>query len=278
MFKKSRNIRVLPGFGLTMGYTLIYLSLIILIPIVVLFLKTTTMSFADFWKTVTDERVIASYRLTFYTSFIAAMVNACFGTLIAWVLVKYNFHGKRIIDALVDLPFALPTAVAGIALTTLYAPNGWIGQFFESMGIKIAFTPIGIMIALIFIGLPFVVRSVQPVLQDIDWQYEEAASTLGASSAQIFFKIILPTIFPAILTGFALAFARALGEYGSVVFISGNMPMKTEIVPLLIITKLEQFDYAGAAAIASVMLLFSFVLLFFINFWQWKISRKHHAN
>lgn len=278
MFRKSRNIRVLPGFGLTMGYTLIYLSLIILIPIVVLFLKTTTMSFADFWQTVTEERVIASFRLTFYTSFIAAMVNASFGTLIAWVLVKYNFHGKRIIDALVDLPFALPTAVAGIALTTLYAPNGWIGQFFESMGIKIAFTPIGIMIALIFIGLPFVVRSVQPVLQDIDWQYEEAASTLGASSTQIFFKIILPTIFPAILTGFALAFARALGEYGSVVFISGNMPMKTEIVPLLIITKLEQFDYAGAAAIASVMLLFSFILLFFINFWQWKISRKHQSN
>lgn len=266
--------QTLPGFGLSMGYT-INLSLIILIPIAVLFLKSFSISFTEFWQIVTDARVLASYRLTFYTSFVAAIINACFGTLIAWVLVKYEFPGKRMIDALVDLPFALPTAVAGIALTTLYAPNGWIGQFFDSLGVKVAFTPLGIMIALTFIGLPFVVRSVQPVLQDIDKQYEEAASTLGASSNQIFFKIILPTIFPAILTGFALAFARALGEYGSVVFISGNMPMKTEIVPLLIITKLEQFDYAGAAAIATVMLLFSFILLFAINFWQWRMLRKH---
>lgn len=277
MLNKPRTRRLLPGFGLTMGYTLIYLSLIILLPIAVLFLKASTIGFSDFWQTVIDARVVASYRLTFYTSFIAALVNAFFGTLIAWVLVKYNFFGKRMIDALVDLPFALPTAVAGIALTAIYAPNGLIGRFFEPLGIRIAFTPMGIMIALTFISLPFVVRSVQPVLQDLDHQYEEAAATLGANSIQIFFKIILPAIFPAILTGFALAFARALGEYGSVVFISGNMPMKTEIVPLLIITKLEQFDYAGAAAIASVMLLISFILLFLINFWQWKMTKKHQA-
>jgi sulfate/thiosulfate transport system permease protein len=275
---KRKQHRVLPGFGLSMGYTLIYLSLIILIPIAVLFLKASTISLAEFWETVTEARVVASYKLTIYTSFIAAFVNAIFGTLIAWVLVRYEFYGKRIIDALVDLPFALPTAVAGIALTTIYAPNGWIGQYFESMGIKVAYTPLGIMIALTFIGLPFVVRSVQPVLQDLDQQYEEAAATLGANSLQIFVKIIFPAIFPAILTGFALAFARALGEYGSVVFISGNMPMKTEIVPLLILTKLEQFNYAGAAAIAVVMLVFSFVLLFLINFWQWKTTKKYQVS
>ncbi|WP_419956471.1 sulfate ABC transporter permease subunit CysT [Neobacillus niacini] len=261
-----------------MGYTLIYLSLIVLIPIAFLFLKASTISLAEFWETVTDERVVASYKLTIYTSLVAALINAVFGTLIAWVLVRYDFYGKRIIDALVDLPFALPTAVAGIALTTIYAPNGWIGKYFEAMGIKVAYTSLGIMVALTFIGLPFVVRSVQPVLHDLDRQYEEAASTLGASSTQIFVKIILPAIFPAILTGFALAFARALGEYGSVVFISGNMPMKTEIVPLLIITKLEQFNYAGAAAIAVVMLVFSFVLLFLINFWQWKTTKKYQMN
>jgi sulfate/thiosulfate transport system permease protein len=275
---KRKQHRVLPGFGLSMGYTLIYLSLIILIPIAVLFLKATTISTTEFWETVTETRVVASYKLTIYTSFIAASVNAIFGTLIAWVLVRYDFYGKRIIDALVDLPFALPTAVAGIALTTIYAPNGWIGQYFESIGIKVAYTPLGIMIALTFIGLPFVVRSVQPVLQDLDQQYEEAAATLGANPLQIFAKIIFPAIFPAILTGFALAFARALGEYGSVVFISGNMPMKTEIVPLLIITKLEQFNYAGAAAIAVVMLIFSFVLLFLINFWQWKTTKKYQVS
>lgn len=278
MANKRKRHRVLPGFGLSMGYTLIYLSLVVLIPIAFLFLKASTISLAEFWETVTDDRVVASYKLTIYTSFIAALVNAVFGTLIAWVLVRYDFYGKRIIDALVDLPFALPTAVAGIALTTIYAPNGWIGQYFEAMGIKVAYTPLGIMVALTFIGLPFVVRSVQPVLQDLDRQYEEAASTLGASSTQIFVKIILPAIFPAILTGFALAFARALGEYGSVVFISGNMPMKTEIVPLLIITKLEQFNYAGAAAIAVVMLVFSFVLLFLINFWQWRTTKKYQMN
>ncbi|MCH6268045.1 sulfate ABC transporter permease subunit CysT [Bacillus sp. FJAT-50051] len=260
-----------------MGYTVIYLSLIVLIPIAVLFLKATTISLAEFWETITDDRVVASYKLTFYTSFVAAMVNVLFGTLIAWVLVRYDFVGKRFVDALVDLPFALPTAVAGIALTAIYAPNGWIGQYFEAAGVKIAYTQYGIMIALTFIGLPFVVRSVQPVLQELDQQFEEAAATLGASSAQIFFKIIFPAIFPAMLTGFALAFARALGEYGSVVFISGNMPMKTEIVPLLIITKLEQYNYGGAAAIAAVMLVISFLLLFLINFWQWRTARKHQV-
>lgn len=277
MPKTSKHQRVLPGFGLSMGYTLIYLSLIIMIPLAALFLKATTLNLEDFLKIVTADRVVASFKLTFYTSFMAALVNAIFGTLIAWVLVRYEFFGKRIFDALVDLPFALPTAVAGIALTTIYAPNGWIGQYFEAIGIKVAFTQLGIIIALTFIGLPFVVRSVQPVLQDFDHQYEEAASTLGANSIQIFFKIIFPAILPALLTGFALAFARGLGEYGSVVFISGNMPMKTEIVPLLIITKLEQFDYAGAAAIASVMLIFSFILLFLINFWQWRRTKKHQV-
>ncbi|MBM7691497.1 sulfate transport system permease protein [Peribacillus deserti] len=277
MSKISIRRRTLPGFGLSMGYSIVYLSLIVLIPIALLFIKATSLSFSDFWQTLTDDRVTASFQLTFLASFAAALVNAVFGTLIAWVLVRYSFSGKRLIDALVDLPFALPTAVAGIALTSIYAPNGWIGRFFEPLGIKIAFTQLGIIMALIFIGLPFVVRSVQPVLQDLDIQYEEAASTLGANSVQIFIKIIFPAIFPALLTGFALAFARALGEYGSVVFISGNMPMKTEIVPLLIITKLEQYDYAGAAAIATVMLLLSFVLLFLINFWQWKSAKKHKA-
>lgn len=275
--RNTSKRHLLPGFGLSMGFTVVYLSLIVLIPISVLFLKASTLSLSNFWQTVSDERVIASFKVTFSSSLIAALVNTVFGTLIAWVLVRYHFWGKRVVDALVDLPFALPTAVAGIALTAIYAPNGWIGQFFEPLGIKIAFSQLGITIALIFIGLPFVVRSVQPVLQDFDAQYEEAASTLGANSVQIFMKIILPAITPALLTGFALAFARALGEYGSVVFISGNMPMKTEIVPLLIITKLEQFDYAGAAAIATVMLLISFFLLFLINFWQWKHAKKHRA-
>lgn len=275
MSAKLKRNRVLPGFGLSMGYTVIYLSLIIIIPLAVLFLKASTLSMSELWKTVTDERVVASYKLTLYTSFVAAIVNACFGTLIAWVLVRYKFFGKRVVDTIIDLPFALPTAVAGIALTSIYSPNGWIGRYFSEAGIKIAYTPIGIMIALTFIGLPFVVRSVQPVLEDLDQQYEEAAATLGANSVQIFFKIILPAISPGVLTGFALAFARSLGEYGSVVFIAGNMPMKTEIVPLLIITKLEQFNYAGAAAIASVMLVISFALLFLINFWQWKTAKKH---
>jgi sulfate/thiosulfate transport system permease protein len=277
VLKKLKSHRILPGFGLSLGYTVIYLSLVVLIPLSALFLKATTISVSDFWKTVTDERVLASYKLTLYTSLIAAVVNVFIGTLIAWVLVKYKFFGKRIVDALVDLPFALPTAVAGIALTTIYSPKGWIGHYFDAIGVKIAYTPIGIMIALTFIDLPFVVRSVQPVLQDLDHQFEEAASILGANSTQIFIKIILPAISPAIITGFSLAFARELGEYGSVVFISGNMPMKTEIVPLLIITKLEQFNYAGAAAIATVMLAFSFILLFLINFWQWRTAKKHQV-
>ncbi|WP_042462995.1 sulfate ABC transporter permease subunit CysT [Neobacillus dielmonensis] len=277
MAAKQKSRRVLPGFGLSMGYTVVYLSLIILIPLAALLLKATTLNFGQTWNTVTEPRVVASYKLTLFTSLVAAIVNAVFGTLIAWVLVRYQFWGKRVIDALVDLPFALPTAVAGIALTTIYAPNGWIGQYFEAMGVKVAYTQYGIIIALTFIGLPFVVRSVQPVLQDLDQQYEEAASTLGAGSGQIFFKVIFPAIFPAVLTGFALAFARALGEYGSVVFISGNMPMKTEIVPLLIITKLEQYNYGGAAAIAVVMLGFSFILLFLINFWQWRTAKKHQV-
>ncbi|WP_409291382.1 sulfate ABC transporter permease subunit CysT [Peribacillus sp. SCS-37] len=277
MLKVVKKRSNLPGFGLSLGYSIIYLSLIVLIPITVLFIKAAELSVADFWNIVTDKRVIASFKVTFGTSFAAALVNAVFGTLIAWVLVRYEFYGRRLVDALVDLPFALPTAVAGIALTAIYAPNGWVGQFFEPLGIKIAFTQLGIGIALIFIGLPFVVRSVQPVLQDLDKQYEEAAASLGAGSSQIFFKIIFPAIFPALLTGFALAFARALGEYGSVVFISGNMPMKTEIVPLLIITKLEQYDYTGAAAIASVMLVLSFLILFLINVWQWKSSGRHKA-
>ncbi|MBD8067646.1 sulfate ABC transporter permease subunit CysT [Bacillus sp. PS06] len=277
VLRKTKKHRLLPGFGLSMGYTIAYLSLVVLIPLAILFLKTVSLSWDDFIKIVTADRVIASYKVTFITSFVAALINAIFGTLIAWVLVRYQFVGKKLIDALVDLPFALPTAVAGIALTAIYAPNGWIGQYFEPLGIKIAYSQLGIIIALTFIGLPFVVRTVQPVLQDIDIQYEEAASTLGATSVQIFFKIIFPAILPAVITGFALAFARALGEYGSVVFISGNMPMKTEIVPLLIITKLEQFDYAGAAAIASVMLVFSLILLFMINFIQWKHAKKHQV-
>lgn len=269
-----RQHSVLPGFGLSLGYTIAYLSFIVFIPLAVLFVKATSLSFDEFWQTVFDQRVIASFQLTFHTSFIAAIINALFGTMIAWVLVRYNFFGKHIVDALVDLPFALPTAVAGIALTSLYAPNGWIGQFFAQAGIKIAYTEYGILIALTFIGLPFVVRSVQPVLYELDRQYEEAAATLGANSLHIFVKIIFPALFPAILTGFSLAFARALGEYGSVVFIAGNMPYETESVPLLIITKLEQYDYVGAAAIAAVMLVISFLLLFFINLWQWKTMKK----
>lgn len=278
MGKEFSKRTVLPGFGLSMGYTLVYLSLIVLIPLSVLFIKTSTLSWAEFWETVTADRVLASYKVTFTASLVAALINAVFGTLIAWVLVRYTFPGKRIIDGLVDLPFALPTAVAGIALTAIYSPTGWIGQYLEPLGIKVAFTPLGIMIALTFIGLPFVVRTVQPVLQDLDQQYEEAAATLGANRWETFRRVIFPPLLPALFTGFALAFARALGEYGSVVFISGNMPMKTEITPLLIITKLEQFDYAGATAIASVVLIVSFILLLCINIMQWRSSKKHLVN
>lgn len=260
-----RSARVLPGFNLTLGYTLLYLSLIVLIPLSALIFKTMSLSWAEFWDAVTAPRVMASYRLTFGASLIAATVNLFAGLLVAWVLVRYSFPGKKIVDALVDLPFALPTAVAGISLTALLAGNGWVGQFFEPYGIQLAFNPNGVVIALIFIGLPFVVRTVQPVLEDAEKELEEAATCLGATRWQTFSRVILPTILPALLTGFALAFARAVGEYGSVVFIAGNMPMISEITPLIIIGKLEQYDYAGATAVATVMLVISFLLLLLIN-------------
>ena len=259
---------ILPGFGLSLGYTVLYLSLIVLIPLATIFLSAAKLTWVQFWQTVTAPRVLASYKLSFGASFIGALINAVFGLLVAWVLVRYRFYGKRFIDAMIDLPFALPTAVAGIALTTIYAPTGWIGRYLEPLGLKVAFTPLGVIIALTFIGLPFVVRTVQPVLQDMSREAQEAGESLGATKLQVFRKIILPELFPAVLTGFALAFARALGEYGSVVFISGNMPMSTEITPLLIITKLEQFDYSGATAIAAVMLVFSFAILLLINILQ----------
>jgi sulfate transport system permease protein len=256
---------VLPGFDLALGMTLLYLALIVLIPLSATFLKTTELTWTEFVETVTSPRVVATYQLTFGSALAAAMLNAVAGMLVAWVLVRYTFWGKRIVDALVDLPFALPTAVAGITLTGLYASNGWIGQYLEPLGIKVAFTPLGVFVAMTFIGLPFVVRTVQPVLQDVSAELEEAAATLGASRLQTFVRVIFPTLVPALLTGFALAFARALGEYGSIIFIAGNMPMVSEITPLIIITKLEQYDYAGATAIAVVMLVASFILLLAIN-------------
>ncbi|MDP1559288.1 MAG: sulfate ABC transporter permease subunit CysT [Nitrosomonas sp.] len=265
---------ILPGFNLALGFTLLYLSLIVLIPLSAAFIRTTELTWPEFWAAVTTPRVVASYRLTFGASFAAATVNAVFGLLVAWVLVRYHFPGKKLVDALVDLPFALPTAVAGIALTALYAGNGWIGQFLEPLGIKVAFTPLGIFVALTFIGLPFVVRTVQPVLEDIEPELEEAAATLGANRWQTFTRVIFPALFPALMTGFALAFARAIGEYGSVIFIVGNMPMISEITPLLIITKLEQYDYAGATALSVVMLVISFVLLLIINLLQWWSRRR----
>lgn len=270
---KQTVTRVLPGFHLSLGFTLFYLCLIVLIPLSAVFLKTFTMSWDGFVAAVTSPRVMASYRLTFGASLIGAALNVIFGGIVAWVLVRYEFPGKKIIDALVDLPFALPTAVAGIALTALYSANGWIGQYLEAIGIKVAFTPLGVIVALTFIGLPFVVRTVQPVLEDAERELEEAAASLGANHWQTFSKVIFPTVFPALLTGFALAFARATGEYGSVIFIAGNMPMVSEITPLFIVTKLEQYDYAGATAIAVVMLLVSFAMLLMINLLQaW--SRK----
>jgi sulfate transport system permease protein len=272
--KGSKPRNVLPGFGLSLGFTLFYLSIIVLIPLTAVFFKTAELSWSEFWSTVTNARVVASYRVSFLTAFFAGLVNAVFGLLIAWVLVRYQFPGKKIIDSLVDLPFALPTAVAGIALTAIYAPNGWIGSLLEPLGVKVAYSPIGITIALIFIGLPFVVRTVQPVLQDMEKETEEAAVMLGAYRLRIFWKVILPELLPALLTGFALAFARGIGEYGSVVFISGNMPLKTEITPLLIMTKLEQYDYAGATAIALVMLVVSFLMLLVINLLQWRMNRR----
>ncbi len=266
---------VLPGFGLSLGFTLAYLGLIVLVPLSAAFLKTAGMSWGDFIAAVASPRVMAAYRLSFFASLAAASVNAFFGLIVAWVLVRYAFPGKRILDALVDLPFALPTAVAGIALTAIYAKNGWLGQWLEPQGVKIAFTEIGVFVALTFIGLPFVVRTLQPVLEELQPELEEAAASLGANRWQTIARVLLPELFPALLTGFALSFARALGEYGSVVFISGNMPMRTEIVPLLIITKLEQYDYRGATAIAVVMLTASFGLLLLINLIQ-KWSRRHH--
>ena len=266
--------RVLPGFELALGFTLLYLSLVVLIPLSAVFLKSFELTAAQFWATVGSPRVLASFRLSFGAAFAAAVVNSVFGLLVAWVLVRYEFPGRKLVDALVDLPFALPTAVAGIALTSLYAANGWIGGVLEPLGIKVAFTPLGVLVALIFIGLPFVVRTVQPVLEDLEPELEDAAATLGASRWQTFTRVIFPAVLPALITGFALAFARALGEYGSVIFIAGNMPMVSEITPLLIITKLEQYDYAGATAIAVVMLLASFALLLLINWLQWR-SRKH---
>jgi sulfate transport system permease protein len=259
---------VIPGFGLSLGFTIFYLALLVLIPLSAIFLKTFTMSWDAFVSAVTSPRVMASYRLSFGAALIGAAINVVFGGIVAWVLVRYQFPGKRFVDALVDLPFALPTAVAGITLTALYSSNGWIGQYLEKIGIKVAFTPLGVVIALTFIGLPFVVRTVQPVLEDAERELEEAAASLGASPWQTFTRVILPSVVPALLTGFALAFARATGEYGSVIFIAGNMPMVSEITPLFIITKLEQYDYTGATAIAVVMLLVSFVLLLAINLLQ----------
>jgi sulfate transport system permease protein len=260
--------RVIPGFGISLGFTIFYLALIVLIPLSAVFLKTFTMSWEAFWTAVTSERVMASYRLTFGASLLAAFINVIFGGIVAWVLVRYTFPGKRIIDALVDLPFALPTAVAGITLTALYSHNGLIGEQLAKFGIKVAFTPLGVLVALTFIGLPFVVRTVQPVLEEAERELEEAAASLGASPLQTFWRVVLPTVTPALLTGFALAFARATGEYGSVIFIAGNLPMVSEITPLFIITKLEQYDYAGATAIAVVMLIISFILLLAINLLQ----------
>ena len=264
-FPARRPQRVLPGFGLTLGYTLLYLSLVVLLPLAATFLKTADLGWLQFWHVVTAPRVLASLRLSFGAAALAALVNMFAGLLVAWVLVRYEFPLRRLIDPLVDLPFALPTAVAGIALTALYAPAGWIGRLLAPLGIQVAYTRLGVVVALVFIGLPFVVRTVQPVLEDLDREVEQAAATLGAGSVQIFVRIVLPTIWPALLTGLALAFARAIGEYGSVIFIAGNMPMVSEIAPLLIVTKLEQYEYASATAIAVVMLLISFFLLLGIN-------------
>lgn len=266
---------VIPGFGITMGFTLIYISLIIIIPITMVFTNSMSIGLEKFWEIVTSERVIASLKISFGTAFLAALINMFFGLLVAWVIERYSFWGKKVIDGLIDLPFALPTAVAGISLTSLYAQNGWIGKLFVPFGIKISYSYIGIIVALIFISFPFVVRTVQPVLQGMDMEIEEAAACLGATKFQTFVKIIIPELLPALITGFALAFARSLGEYGSVVFISGNMPFKTEIVPLLIRTKLEQYDYAGGTSIAVVMMIISFLMLLIINLFQWFTANRH---
>ena len=272
---RHQPARVLPGFEITLGFTIAYLSLIVLIPLSALVFKTLNLTWEQFWQAVTAPRVVASYKLTIGASFLAALVNAFFGLLLAWVLVRYQFFGKKIVDALVDLPFALPTAVAGISLTALLAGNGWIGQYLEPLGIQLAFNRNGVLIALIFIGLPFVVRTVQPILEDVEKELEEAATCLGATRWQTFSRVIFPTLAPALLTGFAMAFARAIGEYGSVIFIAGNMPMVSEITPLIIISKLEQYDYAGATAVALVMLCAAFVMLLLINGLQaWQRARS----
>ena len=272
----EKRFRVLPGFGLTMGFTLFYLSVLVLVPIGGLFLRTFSLSWAEFWKLATTDRALAAYQLTFGASLAAAVINAVFGTLLAWVLVRYDFPGRRFIDALVDFPFALPTAVAGLTLASLFAENGWLGKFLVPMGIKGAFTPLGVVIALTFVGMPFVVRTLQPVLEHLDRDVEEAAATLGAGRLRTFLSVIAPTLLPPVITGFALAFARAIGEYGSIVFISGNLPMKTEIAPYLIVIRLEEYDYTGAMALAVVLLVISFALLGVINVleqWANRFSR-----
>jgi sulfate transport system permease protein len=276
--KRTQKIRVLPGFKLTLGFTLFYLGLIVLIPLAAVFWKTSSLTAHEFWQTVTQPVALASYRLTFGASFLAALLNAGFGFIVAWVLVRYEFFGKRLVDALVDLPFALPTAVAGITLATLYAKGGWIGQWLEPLGIKVANTQLGVFVALTFIGLPFIVRTVQPVLEDLDPELEEAAASLGANRWQVFWRVILPLLTPALLSGFALAFARALGEYGSVIFIAGNIPLKTQITPVVIMGELDMFDYAKATAIAVVMLVVSFVLLLGVNVLQWWTNRHNATN
>jgi sulfate transport system permease protein len=268
---------VLPGFGMTMGYTIFYLCLVVLIPLAMLFVKSHQLSRHAFWSTITDPRVVASFKLSFGASLIAAVVSVLIGLLVAWVLVRYRFPGRRLLDAFVDLPFALPTAVAGISLTTIFAPTGWLGKYLEPRHIKVDFTPLGVVVALIFIGLPFVIRTVQPVLEDLDREVEEAASSLGANRWQVVWRVLLPTVVPATMTGFALAFARGLGEYGSVVFISGNIPYRTEIIPLLIYSKLDEYDYPAATAIGAVTLVLSFLMLFIINMLQWWGRKRQGA-
>ncbi|MFH3691118.1 sulfate ABC transporter permease subunit CysT [Acinetobacter baumannii] len=274
----SQRSRVLPGFGLSLGFTLAYVSFIVLIPLAAVFIKSFGIGWDGLWEILTSERILKSLQLSFSSALIAAFINVVFGLLLAWCLIRYNFPGKRLVDALVDLPFALPTAVAGIALTSLYAPTGWIGQYLEPLGIQVAYTPIGITLALVFIGIPFIVRTVQPVLSDIETELEEAASALGANRWQTITKIILPILLPALFTGFALAFARGVGEYGSVIFIAGNQPFKTEIAPLMIISRLEEYDYAGATTIAAVMLVLSFIILFIINLLQAWANRRTGRN
>lgn len=274
---KSPSAQVLPGFGITMGYTVFYLSLVVLAPLSALFLKSAGLGWEEFWETVSHPRVVASYKLTFGAAIVAASINAVFGLMVAWTLVRYRFPGRRLVDALIDLPFAMPTAVSGIALTAVYSQKGWLGQYLEPLGLKVVYTPVGITLALTFIGLPFVVRTLQPALADLERETEEAAASLGASRLQTFWRVIVPSILPALLTGFALALARAIGEYGSVIFISSNMPMKTEITSLLIISKLDQYDVAGATAIAVVMLLISFGMLLSINLTQHFAGRRYQA-